>query len=78
MLQQENNLRKIARLMHDKERDLILEIIRQLPKDYVHSYNITSLDFREPTIQLNDTKCYIENKLKSLLEVMRGFYFKQL
>ena len=61
------------------------EIVTQLPntfKGFARSYNIRILDSKDPTIQLNNTcnsilndTSYAKDKLKNLLEKMRGFKF---
>lgn len=75
MLDKGTNLRKFARLMFDKLQDSIKNN-QNNRKGYARNFNIERLDSRDPTIQLNDTKSYIKNKFKTLLEEMRGFKFQ--
>ena len=44
-------------------------------KNYAHTYNVEILIFLNPELQLNKNEFIIKNKLKNLLNEIRGFKF---
>ena len=50
--------------------------LRKALKGYARSYKVKILNSIVPTIQLNDTKYHIKDKLKDLLDETKSFEFQ--